>query len=249
MFVLACFLGQNVYSKNELPVKPKNEIWVMVIDSGIDYHPKLADHVQYQDNIDYRGTHVTPHGTHIAGIVVHGSKMATDGFKDTVCSQVKVFSCNYIRSHSTFWVKNATECVKRATAMKVDYINSSFGGGDFDENEYLSYKNFVASGGIVYVAAGNHKNDLTKVPYYPASYAVPGRSYKPLGGMVVVSNIDKDGKLVDSSNHWIGATKFVGKDILSTALYGKFGFMTGTSQSAPGALHKQLMDRCSKLKK
>jgi len=45
------------------------------------------------------------------------------------------------------------------------------GGGDVAiPYEHDLIKDFVASGGRYYAAAGNENNDIQKIPYYPASY-------------------------------------------------------------------------------
>lgn len=226
-------------------IKPSGQIWVMVIDTGITYHPKLSNYVQFKNTNDYRD--IDGHGTHVAGIVAYGNHMSTDAFGDALCPQVKIFSCNYFAGRKKDYLRDSNDCINKATRMRVDYINISSGGKSYDQEEYNALKSYVSTGGIVVAAAGNESSSLLEQPYYPASYAVPGNAmFKPLGGLIVVSNVDRNGELVPTSNYWIGARKAMGKDVLSTVHENTFMFKTGTSQAAPTVLHEILKERCKK---
>lgn len=176
--------------------KYPDEVRVMVIDTGVDYeHPMLNKFIDFMGlNLDpesYKDHH--GHGTHVTGIILYGNEMyahpTTDqyGFKhhgfnsyDEVCRSVHILSCKYFdpTNKSNDNLKHTVECVRKAIEMKVDVINYSGGGTEPNENEYNAFKDFIATGGTVVVAAGNEHESLVKKPYYPASYAIfPDKPY------------------------------------------------------------------------
>lgn len=261
LFMVGSKADPQVNSTKPKFVKPANEIWVMVIDTGIGVHSKLPN-VQYRDSDNYVDT--VGHGTHVAGIITYGSDVKRDGvwnFDDQICPQVKIFGCKYFGPNIKDNLAQSIACVKRATEFKMDYINYSAGGPQFSEEEYKAYKDFAAIGGTAVVAAGNEKQDLTEHPYYPASYSFEdgfslkqkqvldskgNHKYFPIR-MYAVENVDLKGNISVTSNHHSLAFRAVGEDVMSTLPNNRFGLMTGTSQAAPSVLHLILRQRCKEL--
>ena len=244
-------------------IKPSNEVWVMVIDTGIGQHSKLTN-VEYIDSDDYVDNH--GHGTHVSGIIEYGNRIGAGpnrDFSDRLCSNVRLFSCKYFDPKSPF--KNSLnkeiDCVNKATELKMDYINYSAGGEEFSEQEYLAYRRFTESGGTAIVAAGNESANLSNRPYYPASYASNdgftlwkrslrlkdgSRRYVPIR-LQVIQNTNPDGTLAATSNHHPFAASQVGTNVVSTLPNNLFGAMSGTSQAAPAVLHTILKQECVQL--
>jgi subtilisin family serine protease len=247
-------------AKDSSSVKPANEVWVMIIDTGIGRHDKLTN-VEYINSDDYVDNH--GHGTHVAGIVEYGNKLGlgpTKDFSDKLCTNVKLFSCKYFDPKRLLQnnLQSAVECVNKATELKMDYINYSGGGSDFSEAEYLAYRRFTESGGTAVVAAGNEHSDLSNRPYYPASYSSNdgftmwkrslrhkngSRRYVPIR-LQVIQNTNPDDTLATTSNRHVFASSQVGMNITSTFPNNSYGIMSGTSQAAPAALHIILKHEC-----
>lgn len=240
----------------------KTKIKVMVIDTGIASHPWLDQFVQRDESKDYKDT--VGHGTHVAGIIAFGNDISVTKSGDQLCPEVEIYSCAFWTpdNESMTNLKNTLECINKATAEKMDYINYSGGGTLPFEEEYLAYKKFVDQGGTVVAAAGNERSDLTKRDYYPASYAFGWTKIKlvkkpneknvrqvriqmpKLKNIFIAENVDRAGKLHRLSNFHPDAFKERGVDILSTLPNGQFGYMTGTSQAAPALLHTILKQKC-----
>jgi len=242
-------------------MKPKNEIWVMSIDTGIASHPRLDKFVQRKAGYNYEDPH--GHGTHVAGIIIYGPKQSIDAFRDVVCHNVKLFSCRYevderfrlFKSDKS--IQQTLDCVKQATEMGIDYINYSGGGPGWSFSEYLIFKAFTDSGGVVVAAAGNESKTLDDdYQYFPASYrygmlyrdpSFVKRRAKPLTNIKVVQAMCGD-EPCEFSNTAPDAEKEPGKNILSTSNKNEsFFFMNGTSQAAPAYLHKLLKKDCERL--
>lgn len=221
------------------PTKPKDEIRVMVIDTGIDPHPALMKYLVYEKGEAYVDRH--GHGTHVAG-------NHQDSNPDPICDNVKIYSCKYFDS-----VKNLNaigagiKCLDKAVELQIDYVNYSGGGTDYSVEEYNAWKRYVDSGGKAYVAAGNEKSDLRFKPYYPASYGLPYGTFAQLTEIIPVANIDGEDNLVPSSNFAPHLASEVGLNVYSTMPDSTYGFMTGTSQAAPAKLHTILKRKCELL--
>lgn len=245
-----------------------DDIKVMVIDTGIGHHKDLDGIVQYDPSDDYKDSH--GHGTHVAGIVAYGNKRQIPmemphGRKpftqdEKVCPQVKIYSCKYYVPDGN-GLDREIKCIKKATALKMDYINFSGGGTDFSDGEYLAFKAFLDQGGSVFAAAGNEKADLSEKSYYPASYSLEdgftdfqkkmvkkdgSKTYIPLR-IYAVRNVDSSGKNSKLSNWHTLTYQEHGEDIYSTLPDDSYGLMTGTSQATPALLHTILMQRCKKI--
>lgn len=256
------------------------DIKVMIIDTGISPHDRLKEYVQYPDspaldpNEDYKDNH--GHGTHIAGIVVYGNENKTYEISklDPICKRVKIYSCRYYDIHAAEEVNVAKEiaCIQRAIDEKMDIINFSGGGTKYFQKEYDVVKTFVNGGGWFIAAAGNEKSDLSKSPYYPASYGIGFKTmqkttvdkmvngkiitlpfvamldkFEILPRVVVVTAMDRFKFPHPLSNRHPAAVKEFGVDILSTLPNNQYGYMTGTSQATPAFLHHLLQYKCKKL--
>lgn len=216
----------------------QSDITVMIIDTGISKHHLLTPWVQYDASGNYEDDN--GHGTHIAGIVAMGS----NELSDPICSNVKIFAC---KEHNN--VADSILCLKLAIRYKVDYINYSLTGPEFDPEEYHLFEKYVNQGGTVFIAAGNEGKDLRTFGAYLAGYAFGFSIFKPLKNIIVVQNECNDGLLCPSSNTHPFAQQFKGEAILSTYNDGKYAKMTGTSQATPGLLHLVLKEQCSQLTK
>lgn len=206
---------------------PTKKIRVMVIDTGIDgsikeLRPYLTTASSPQDLKDQHG-----HGTHVASLILKGRSL-----RDDVCREVEVISCRYYPNF-----KAVSTCIKDAIKMKVDIINFSGGGEEFDPLEFKLLKQFK---GVLVTSAGNEGKNLLQTPYFPASL--------PLSNIVAVANGTSEQDRAPSSN--FGLKKLVwidGRNVKGMMPGGGYQRMTGTSQAAAIYTHALLKHRCQSL--
>ena len=108
------------------------------------------------------------HGTHVAGIVgaVGNNGIGLSG----VAWNIKVMALKFIDGKGDGEDVDAIECINYAIQNGASVINSSWGGGEF--NQVLKDAIEVASdNGVFFVAAaGNEGNDNDAIGHYPSSY-------------------------------------------------------------------------------
>jgi subtilisin family serine protease len=205
---------------------------VAVIDTGIDArHPSLRGKLWRkpgQKNLEFGWDFVlnqpnpkdsNGHGTHIAGII--GAEPS---------EKVRIMALRFYSEDSSDEevIENTAKAVDYAIANGADIINYSAGGSTFSLSEKSAFARAEAKGILVIAAAGNKgKNaDIEKQKFYPASYGFEN--------MISVAALGAEGELISSSN-WGPKSVHIaapGENIRSTLPEGKFGYLTGTSQSA-----------------
>lgn len=133
---------------------------VAIIDAGFVSkeleNQKPCDNQIYRFETSQLSQRQKDHGTSIANII------AKDNEKRNYCVY-------YMIGITTI---NATiNAIKLAIQKKVKIINYSGGGNEFTWAEYSAVVDFLNTGGIFVVAAGNEKRDLNVIcNYYPACY-------------------------------------------------------------------------------
>jgi thermitase len=242
-----------INSKNFLT--KKKEIIIAVIDTGIDTsHKALANNIWInpgedlnndgkcteedfngidndgngyiddcngwnfaQNNNNPMDTH--GHGTHVAGIIAAITNVLPE-------ANIKIMPLKYYdNSVTTNQVKSTVDAINYAIKMNVTFINYSAGGDSPSSDEKNAILRAQKKGIIFIAAAGNEKNNIKKVPYYPASYNLPN--------IVSVAAINNKGSLINKSN-W-GETVDIaapGFNVLSTLPRNSYGNMSGTSMAA-----------------
>lgn len=234
--VLSLLIGFTGFFANAADIK------VLIIDTGISFHPKLVPYIKYERNINYYDD--KGHGTHVAGIVAYGNHK----LDDPLCNKVKLYSCNY--HFDATGLNRTLNCLNYAISEKMDYINYSSGGLEFSLDEYNLLMEYTDKGGIAIVAAGNEQKELTdKTPYFPASYSLGGMFtysktyFRPIKGITFVQGMC--GPTVCPYSNWSSKAKQENGDyIYSTLPHGEFGMMRGTSMATPQYLHNLLKLKC-----
>lgn len=219
--------------KKEIPKKnitcTSRPIVIAVIDTGFGFNNKgksaklcqfghrdftnTNEYFMNSDTVDPVPKDGHGHGTNIVGVI------------DRYAS---LYGTNYCLVILKFWDKNmkvinqtdktGTEAIRYATDIKADFINFSGGGPGFYKPEAEAVKKYIDNGGTFVAAAGNERNDLEKVPYYPAMDDKR---------VISVGNLYKNGDAAISSNYGRPVTVWeVGEDVEAYGIV-----MTGTSQA------------------
>lgn len=215
--------------------KPKKEVVVAVIDTGIDAnHPLIKKHLWRQkktgaygfDFITNKNNPQDPHGhgTHVAGII-----LAAAGAESGKNSKVRVMPIRYYAESDSN--SNHLDYTVKAIEYAVDHganiINFSAEGVGFNKAEYRAIQRAEAKGVLFVTAAGNQSqdNDSSGTPCYPASY--------DLANILTVAATNIRNELVSVSN-WGAKHVHVaapGEHIFSTLPNNSYGYLTGTSQA------------------
>jgi len=209
---------------------------VAVIDSGIDKRlPHLCKmgHKSFISSSWYTSddpnTDTMGHGTHVAGLINRNA-----GNTDYCLVSLKYYDP---RAANTDSFNSMLAAIKYAINIKVDVINISAGGGNFNKEEYDAIELALNNHILVVAAAGNeHTNLDAKCDYFPACYDKR---------VIMVGNLNRFARRAPSSNYGSRVNRWeIGTDCLSDMPEGKTGIMTGTSQAtaiATGKLIKTVL--------
>lgn len=236
---------------------PKRQVTVAIIDTGIDItHPELKDALWInEDEIpgdgidndgngyidDYNGWNFydntsqiyhgaeDDHGTHAAGTISAArNNEGIAGINDS--NYVKIMPLKVLGTAEGLGTVDAvTAAIRYAEANGASICNLSFG----TLTSYPELQTLMQNSKMLFVvSAGN--GDLRGVgynidnsPVYPASYQ--------LDNVITVANLMFDGNLDTSSNYGVQCVDLAapGTYILSCTSEGSYGYMSGTSMSAP----------------
>lgn len=235
----------------------KRQVTVAIIDTGIDIsHPDLKDAIWTNageipdDGIDNDGNGYIDdvhgwnffsnnnqvfvgtedeHGTHSAGTIGAAAENGgTVGITDN--QYVKIMPVKALGSDNGLGTSQTViNAIKYAEANGASICNLSLGGVYQSEALGEAIKN---SKMLFIVAAGNGNAlgigyDTDKYPVWPACF--------PYDNIISVANLLFDGTLDESSNYGAETVDIAapGSFILSTTTDRTYGFMSGTSMSAP----------------
>lgn len=194
------------------------DVRVVVMDTGLDItDSRFVPYLCRDGHRDFTGEGLRDfngHGTHVAGTIVQyaGSR----GY----CLVIYKF---FAWQHS---VKFYLDALSTIVDTKPPFVNLSAGGARAELAERISIK--MAKDTTFVVAAGNENEDITVVPYYPASYPFPN--------IIAVGSIKENGLKTDTSNYGSLVKAWeVGENVSSTCRDGSYCKMTGTSMAA--AIH------------
>lgn len=170
------------------------------------------------------------HGTHCAG-TISAAKDNGEGISGLAdYDNVKIMTLKALGgTEGSGTTLSLTRAIKYAEDNGASICNLSLGT---ETNDRLLYQTMKKSAMLFVVAAGNGNSagtgiDIDKRPSYPASY--------DLDNIITVGNMKADGTLHESSDYGAVSVDLAapGTDIISTAVNGKYSYMTGTSMAAP----------------
>ncbi len=169
------------------------------------------------------------HGTHAAGTIAgRWDGRGITGIADS--DHVKIMVLKVMGSLWSIGSPQAlNDAIRYAEANGADICNLSLGTYQYD----TTTEELIRNSHMLFVAAsGNGNNeglgyDIDASPMYPAAL--------PCDNIISVSNMMFDGSLEKSSNFGAAGVDIAapGSYILSTKPFGDYGYMTGTSMSAP----------------
>lgn len=216
-------------------VKP---IKVAVVDTGLDLtDPRFFEHLCPNGHKDFTGLGLKDmdgHGTHVAGLI---QKYAGDA---NYC--MIIYKYYFDEQTGQVNLRNEILAFEAAAKAKVDLVNMSGGGPEFNEREYL----FIAENPqITFVVSAGNENENLDIPgyyYYPASYWLPNE--------IVVGSIQKDGSKAPLSNFSKKiVAKEVGTNVISYLPNDRTGEMSGTSMATAihtGKMIREMATKCDK---
>ncbi|MCJ7431844.1 S8 family serine peptidase [Candidatus Bathyarchaeota archaeon] len=198
-------------------------VLVAVVDTGIDWnHPDLADNyapLGYDwvnndpDPMDDHG-----HGTHCAGVI---AAIVNDNIGMAGLSQVRVMAEKGLDAGGSGRLSDLVSAIIHAVDQGADIISCSW--GSYVESTLLHEAvRYAYDHGVLVVAAAG--NDATDVKHYPAAY----------DEVFAVTATDQNDDPASFTNfgNWVEVAA-PGVGIYSTVWDDSYGYMSGTSMSAP----------------
>lgn len=220
--------------------KPRHEVVVAVIDTGIDpTHPLIKnnlwrDKTSNEYGYDFVLKRRNPgdphgHGTHVAGLVL----AMANGAGAVRNARIRIMPVRYYSENSTSaqHLSNTVRAINYAVDHGAKIINYSGEGVGFNPEEFRAIRRAEAKGVLFVTAAGNQSqdNDSSESPCYPGSYN--------LGNILTVAATNIHNNLIPSSN-WGRKSVHVaapGENILSSlpkrVAHSGYGYNSGTSQA------------------
>lgn len=210
--------------------KGDHAVKVAIIDTGCDEkHPMLSQNILHNSSGGFGWDFVTNtnkpkdqhgHGSHVAAIVT------------SVAPKVSIICVKYYSetASGTENLNNTIKAINFAIEQKVDIINYSGGGSEFDKREHEAIKRAEKAGILFVAAAGNEANDIDNkksgAQYFPGAY-------DDLDNILTVAATDIKNELVSSTNFGKKNVDVAapGENIRSALHKGNFGMLTGSSQA------------------
>jgi len=169
------------------------------------------------------------HGTPIAGIIgANGTGMIGVNWNVTLVSlQVLAYNHNGYNNCEGKW-DQVINAINYATSYGIPILNASVGDRGIPPNNSALKTAIGNYPGLYVSAAGNHGNNITTTPYYPADYNLPNMI--TVGGWNPTNNAPYSHSNYSSTKVHLFAP---GENIFSTEGATYYGLQTGTSFAAP----------------
>lgn len=184
--------------KSALAAEP---VRVMVLDTGVAIdHPSYSSFKRfYFKDSDIDVDH--SHGTGITSLVLNGVLDAQNQPTSRVCDNVELYVCNY-RPSSAPTLEHLHNCLSYAMRFKIDIINYSSNGPDFNQVEYTLINALSAKGVKFVTASGNDGLDLRQRTSFPALYSAMQFAPEHLSNIESIPNVIAVGALNPDGTRW-----------------------------------------------
>lgn len=204
----------------------KKDITVAVIDTGLALnHSQSVNRYVKQDDNQFVGFNLTGEGLLPEDHIGHGTLVAkamTDYLNYFKATNISFIPMKYYGEMNNNLV-SMVESIHLAVDMKVDVINISASGSDFNPFEYEALKRAEEQNILVVVAAGNDSEDAANA--YPCAYN--------LKNLVCVGSLDKQAQKLPSSNYGKKVNLYTNGIVEYVGTENRVGTQTGTSFAAP----------------
>ena len=232
--------------------KGSKSVKIAVIDTGVDYnHPDLAanmwvneaeangeegvddDGNGFVDDIhgyDFANDDGDPmdgqsHGTHCAGTIaaVHDNNEGVAG----VMADATIVAIKFLTDSGSGTTEDAIRAIDYATAMDVDIMSNSWGGGGYSQALAEAIDRAEAKGIYFVAAAGNSAVNNDQRPHYPSSYENDN--------VIAVAAHNIKDNLASFSCYGRESVDIAapGRNTMSTVPDGKYASKSGTSMATP----------------
>lgn len=165
------------------------------------------------------------HGTHGAGSIAAASDNGIGISGIVGADSVKIMVLKVLGgADGTGTTESVVKAIQYAEANGAHICNMSIGGNSYDR---ALYEAMAASEMLFVVSAGNDGADSDRVRTYPAGFT--------LDSIISVANLQPDGTLHPTSNYGNFSVDIAvpGTYIMSLVTNNTYGYMSGTSMSAP----------------
>lgn len=232
--------------------KGDRRIKIAVIDTGVDYnHEDLKSNMWtnqaeangragidddgngYIDDVhgyDFVNNDGDPmdgngHGTHCAGTIAaeHDNNTGIAG----VMAEAEIVGIKFLSDQGSGSTADAIKAIDYATAIGVDIMSNSWGGGGFSQALKDSIVRAQKAGIVFTAAAGNSASNNNTTPHYPSNYQVDN--------VISVAAHNYNDTLASFSCYGSETVHVAapGRNILSTTPNNQYDVYSGTSMATP----------------
>ncbi|MDX1811940.1 MAG: S8 family serine peptidase, partial [Gammaproteobacteria bacterium] len=161
------------------------------------------------------------HGTHVAGIIAGLSSSA-----NSAADGIKLMALRVLDEYGVGSVSNVLQAFEYILANNIVLSNNSWGLKHHSMALFDALQVMNSHNHLLITAAGNNSQDVSKTPFYPASYK--------MDNLLSVASIGDSEQVSEFSNYGADNVELAapGENIVSTIKSDTTGTMSGTSMAA-----------------
>lgn len=216
---------------------------VGIVDSGVDFaSTEMLSGYNTNQSTDCPTAICNFHGTFVAGIIAARTNNSQGGYGVTTNSYI--VSIQIGDAEGRLRTSEIVNAITTASNNNIEILNLSLGGGGFFDFSFQdAMLKAIQKNILVVVAAGNNGRDISKIPFYPASFNLEGQINVGSASPVAVSDTAEPPYNVTGSPIKRDSYSNYGKTVVDIAAPGRriystthgngFAVASGTSFSAP----------------